>query len=110
MTAFERAFEQGLRGVQFFSAGFNCRCSTCNPFGEVTEEQQMSGEYPEEAGFSWRACDACGTTLGGDRHAAHGFVSIRRGGEDELELIHLEICPDCLLYAANGDLPEDWSD
>ena len=107
MTSFERAFARGLRGIEFFSPGFNCRCPECNPDGTVTEEQQMRGEYPDEPEFSWRACDACGSSLAGDRHAAHGFVSIRRGGKDVPELIHLEICLDCVFYAANGDLPAD---
>lgn len=29
--------------------------------------------YCDDLGFSWSACDVCGTRLGGDRHAVHYF-------------------------------------
>jgi len=32
-------------------------------------------EEAESLGFSWRQCDGCGSTLGGDRHAATAFDS-----------------------------------
>jgi len=59
------------------------------------------GEVEEDGGFSWAACDLCGSTLGGDRFAAHGFTP-------EGKLIHLDICMDCLQYLANGTIPEEW--
>ena len=59
-------------------------------------------EPEDEGSFSWSQCDACGSSLGGDRYAAHGFLKGTR------EIIHLDVCVDCLLYLANGDEPEEW--
>ena len=54
----------------------------------------------ESGSFSWHECDTCGSRLGGDRHEAHGEIN---GG-----WYHLSVCTDCLLYFANGDIPETW--
>ena len=59
-----------------------------------------SGEICDEGGFSWRACDSCGSTLGGDRYAAHAI--------DDEGITHISICVDCLCFHANGDIPEQW--
>lgn len=51
--------EDHAEGCEFkaagvYSAGHECDC--------------------ENLGFSWQACDACGSTLGGDRFAAVGWA------------------------------------
>lgn len=53
-----------------------------------------------ETEFSWSACDACGSTLGGDRTPAHGL-------DTNGAVLHMHVCVDCVEYLANGDLPED---
>lgn len=58
------------------------------------------GSVFDEGGFSWSDCECCGSSLGGDRFAAHGFA-------DDDSILHFSICVDCLLYLANGDLPGD---
>ena len=57
----------------------------------------IQAEMKDEGGFSWHACECCHSDLAGDRYAAHSFV--------DGEVIHWDICVDCLHYLANGDLP-----
>lgn len=76
--------------------GRTCECSSCEDFDP---------EVGDEGHFSWRECDACGSSLGGDRHAAHGLISPKKYAKRTV-LIHLDVCTDCLFYTANGDLPE----
>jgi len=56
-------------------------------------DQGQLHEYNEEVGdegeFSWQPCELCHSTLGGQRYAAHALDS-------NDELIHLEICVDCV--------------
>ena len=61
-------------------------------------------ELAGEPSFSSQPCGSCGTYLAGDRHPAHGFLEGAPvvGGE----IIHLDICTDCVMFHANGDLPE----
>lgn len=56
--------------------------------------------YIDEGGFSCYCCDCCGNPLGGDKFAVHGF-------DENGELLHYDVCSDCLYYLANGDIPED---
>ena len=64
--------------------------------------EHATDEDPDEGGFSRSGCDTCGSGLGGTLHAGH----LLRGHGDTFECIHVEICVDCLLFSANGDLPE----
>lgn len=57
----------------------------------------------EECGFSWWPCYTCQRPLGGDRH------ELRYVGEDN-EVYIEEICIDCALYIANGEIPEGGED
>lgn len=76
--------------------GRSCECSSCSDFDP---------EIGDEGSFSWSSCDACGSSLGGNRHAAHGLISPKKYAR-RTEVIHLDVCTDCLFYTANGDLPE----
>jgi len=60
-------------------------CPLCEGAGEC-----------DEGGFSWRPCELCGSQLGGDRYAAHGY-SDRHG------IVHYDVCVDCVMYLANGE-------
>ncbi len=40
---------------------------SCGLSADERSEQECDCE---QLGFSWRSCDACGSDLGGDRHAA----------------------------------------
>ena len=59
-----------------------------------------------EAHFSWSQCDTCGSTLGGDRYTCTLAVA----GKGEEEQIEVESCVDCVMFAANGQLPEEEDD
>lgn len=52
------------------------------------------------AEFSWEHCEVCGA-LAGERHA---LALIWPG--THREPIYYSACSDCLIFAANGDLPE----
>jgi len=50
-------------------------------------------------------CESCGSTFGGDREKAVALPHDLKTGEQ----YEIEICVDCLMFHANGDLPENWS-
>ena len=54
----------------------------------------------DEPSFSWRACECCGSQLGGDRYHATGFNPTTD------EIYEYEICGDCLYYAEYGRLDD----
>lgn len=75
-------------------------CPTCDEcqtqFGLSEEEIKTmleDGTLVDEGGFSYHNCDICHSSLGGDRYCAH---EIAENGE----LIHLDICCDCLMELA----------
>lgn len=85
-----------LEGIEAVSAGPCPGCADCG-----LEDIDCADEIPEgsyDSDFSWSSCESCGSHLGGDRHPAHGLLDGR--------IVHLDVCIDCLLYLANGDLPE----
>lgn len=104
MTYLE-ALEHNLRGLSHVSAG---ACPTCEHCGPFDPDDCDACDVANEGGFSWSSCDACGSSLGGDRYPAHGFSKPFDNGDDIL--VHLDVCADCLCYLANGDVPEDWEE
>jgi hypothetical protein len=54
-----------------------------------------------DLGFSWRSCEGCNSPLAGDRYQAHALLV------EHNEWTTLAVCTDCLLYIANGDVPEE---
>lgn len=73
-------------------------CPYCGGTGKI-EPTETAIELASESSFSWRACDSCGSSLGGDRHPAHGRD---RNGD----LVHLSVCTDCLYYLNYGRLDD----
>lgn len=68
----------------------------------LTEKNLKTLQFPsvgKDVGFSWRPCFLCRRPLGGDRHE---LIYV-----DEGEIYAEEICVDCTLYLANGDIPEE---
>lgn len=47
------------------------------PVGTLTLGR-LGGDPDDESWFSWSACEGCGSDLGGDRHAATGWVEVTR--------------------------------
>lgn len=118
-------FRRGTKGINALSVGFypmdpceGCNgggvdadgdtCYDCDGTGRTCKCPQCptraSDDEGDEGSFSWSDCDTCGSHLGGDRHAAHGLVSPKKYAR-RTELIHLDVCTDCLFFIANGDLP-----
>ena len=67
----------------------------------IISELIETGELADEPHFSWSPCESCGSSLGGNRYAAHST-------DADGNISHWDICEDCLFYFANGDLPENW--
>ncbi len=91
----------GLEGIEAVSSGVCPGCTMCADRHELTldelEVAWSSGEVYEEAYFG-EGCDACGTWLAGNLYLSHGLI--------DGEIVELELCTDCVLYIANGDVPE----
>jgi len=106
MTYIERV-ETNLKGIRFFSVGACPGCSTCFEHAEDPENPTESDyDAASESYFSW--CESCGSSLGGDRHPAHGVIadSDEQARQDDHPIEHFAVCTDCLMFHANGDLPE----
>lgn len=50
--------------------------------------------------FSWRACECCGSILGGDRYHATGYNPKTK------EAYCYEVCVDCIYYVEYGQLDD----
>jgi ferredoxin len=53
--------------------------------------------------FSWRPCDICGSSLGGNREVYHYLR-----GENRTIEHGASMCTDCVVYLATGDEPTEW--
>lgn len=98
MSAFTMAVRSYLEGIGSVSPG---ACPGCEQCGLEQDATQVDISAADEPNFSWHQCDSCGSSLGGDRYPAHGIT-------EDGEIIHLDICVDCVMYHANGEEPERW--
>ena len=93
-----------LEGLEAVSTGICPGCYKCaDNFcmeQEEFEEAWASGDICEEASFSNYPCGICGCNLGGDRSAWHFILDGEIHHEDDA-------CTDCVLFLANGDVPDD---
>jgi hypothetical protein len=98
---YKRRVDYYLDGVNYFSPGVARNCAGC-----ATEDMDADDYEELEAGgepfFSHYPCEICSSSLGGDRHPAHGFL------ENEDEIQHFDICTDCFNYFHFGETPEDY--
>ena len=85
MSKFTLAVERGLSGYKHESVGISPGCDECPEF--------------DEAHFSWQSCEVCGASLGGDRYPAHAC-------DVNGDIVHFDVCPDCVQYIANGEEPD----
>ena len=98
MTTYTDNVESTLGGLHVVT-GACPGCKDCDSFGlpeDATDEQCQEAEEPS---FSRSPCEACGSTLGGDRHPAHGTFT-------DDSIVHLDFCTDFLFYIAYGTEPE----
>ena len=93
--AFLRAYERRTKGFDIHAS---------KP-PENEDDDNYSGD---EGHFSWSACDTCGSTFGGDRYD----MVLTNVGVDEhgkrYPMVEVSSCVDCMVFAANGDLPDTW--
>lgn len=73
-------------------------CPNCSGSGYIAPSLDEFTSA-NESSFSWHACEACGSTLGGDRHPAHGV-------DKDGAILHLSVCTDCLYYLNYGQLDD----
>lgn len=97
---YQEAIERNLKGIEHVSTGACPGCSECDLPKDCTEEER---ELAEESHFSWYRCQSCGSTLGGDRHPAHGVIKLV--GSPDL-IFHFEVCSDCLYFLNYGRLDD----
>ena len=90
-------------GLQSVNPGMAACCPECNP--DDLEQDALAEQ--DKPSFSWRGCDTCGSSLGGDSSAGHGFL-VDKDPTNDAALVHLRMCTDCVLYFANGDEPDTW--
>lgn len=104
---FVLAIDANTEGLKAVSTGICPGCETCReeyaPDASMEEFEEMcsNGEVCAEPFFSWHGCDLCGSPPGGDFEPWHAV-------DENGEIVHGErACVDCIMYLANGDLPED---
>jgi hypothetical protein len=107
LPAFIQAIADNWPDDWCISVGLSPTCPDCqSDYGMDAREFYASyenGSVCDEGSLSWSACHSCGSTLGGNRYAAHAF---RPGSKEPCE--HISVCEDCLCFHANGDIPEEW--
>lgn len=96
-------------GIENLSSGC-VRCPECSGHPEMN----FDGDYPAcpdcgftDAGvafFSWRWCDCCKTSLGGNRYHSSGYH------REKKEIYEYVICEDCVYYAEYGRLDDQTMD
>ena len=102
MGTFANRVNKYLEGVDHVNVGICAECADCDTVDKTDEEMQEIYAVGDEGHFSWHSCECCGSTLGGQRYAAHGFIHTPTGDQ----LIHLDVCEDCVMFIEYGDEPE----
>ena len=108
-AAYVSQVKHTLQGLEHTAPGLCPGCDECGLEGVVSMDDlryQEACDYEGE-GFSRSSCDSCGTCEGGSRHAAHAWPTGADRTATPATYVHLDICSDCLLFHANGDLPEE---
>lgn len=80
---------------------FGCRDCGLEDVRQDDADANARHDAASEPFFSWHACESCGSRLGGDRHAVHYWDKAGEGFSG-----HANVCTDCFMYLANGDVPE----
>ncbi len=85
-------------------------CDACTGGEDIDPDNHETLQMYDEESFSWCECDSCGSTFGGARFNAHAIHKEAFGPDAKRpdDIHHVDICTNCLMFHANGDLPEDW--
>lgn len=95
---YQASVEHNLEHLDFVSTGACRGCKECGLDAVCTEQELDAASDPY---FSRSDCEACGSTLAGDRHPVHG----KRIGDHSLA--HLSVCTDCVYYITYGQLDDE---
>lgn len=100
---FLNRYNAGMAELEHFSTGsYIDGCPDCPKYETSKNVYQWdSGTAQVEPFFSWYGCPLCGSILGGNREVAHGF------SKETGKIVHMHVCMDCVVMAANGELPSE---
>ncbi len=102
--AYQSAVESNLKHLSFVSTG---SCPGCSECGLDRDCSDLEREQAEEPGFSWTACEACGSNHSGDADRVVGGSRYPAHGRDkDSAILHLSVCVDCLYYLNYGKLDD----
>lgn len=104
---FVQAFERHTKGLEAISSGLCASCSDCQSTFDASEKKLaklIDEGLSNEGGFSRSGCDTCCSSLGQLLYAGHALIEI----DGKKVLTHLDLCEDCILFIANGDIPNSW--
>ena len=90
-----------LADLAWVTSGAVLGCRGCLSRVPMVAERTVEDwiERVETPHFSWHPCGLCRSPLSGHRSPAHGI-------DPSQEIVHLEICDDCVRYLADGTIPE----
>ncbi len=113
MSKYTEAVARNTKSLGALSTGACPGCTTCQERFNYCCEYSMqaaydAGDIVDEGAFSKSSCDCCGSSMAGNRHAAHYIIPDDKGSTRGQPIEHASICTDCLVYLANGDEPENW--
>lgn len=103
---FKERFKRRTEGLEAISCGLCSKCSDCQSTFDASElelERLIDRGLCDEGGISRSGCNTCGDCQQQLLYAGHAWMQL----DGKEVLTHLEICQDCMLYIANGQLPED---
>jgi hypothetical protein len=79
-------------------AGGYINCPECDK--ELEEGRCPDHGNMQEPWFSWRPCECCRRSLGGNREHATGYNPTTK------EIQEYDVCEDCIYYAEYGQLDD----
>lgn len=102
-------FERRTKGLNFLSSGICAKCSDCQsnydyPTAKKLQSAIDNGLIDDEGNFSRCGCDTCGSSLGQKIYDGHAYIEL----DGKKVLTHLDLCEDCVMFIANGQLPKNW--
>ena len=91
----KREYADYVASVEAFydREGLNCLTT-------ISQEEGLTEPF-----FSWRRCDCCGRSQGGDRYDCNGYNPTTKEVQDGYS-----VCPDCVYFTEYGRLDDQTMD